>query len=303
MRQFYLLIQKGAAVPHQLSWSHILELLPLKNIQKVNYYVYISEKQNLSYRELRERIKSNEYERIGYKELEKPKVNTFVKNPVIIKTNKKNNSNFEKLKKMSRWLFDSTGNLKPFKEQINDYINGKLPSGTMLIVAKDSQNISYTQVSNVPITMRQRDVKKYFTKHSNLSKDILENLDMELKDSVLGLSSLTMDNAIIIVLNKESNGNPIIVSISLDKPNASILVNEITSVYDKRKFQDFLNRTAKAGGNFYTNKNTKEWLFRNRLQLPIRPNNSLASNKNISQSDAKVKSDISANNMHNKVKS
>ncbi len=42
---------------------------------------------NLSVRELRERIKSNEYERIGYKEeLKEPKINTLIKNPVIIKT-------------------------------------------------------------------------------------------------------------------------------------------------------------------------------------------------------------------------
>ena len=46
------------------------------------------QEQNLSYRELHKRIKSKEYERIGYKEeLEEPKVNTFIKNPIIIKTN------------------------------------------------------------------------------------------------------------------------------------------------------------------------------------------------------------------------
>ena len=87
MRQFYLMIQKGAAMRHQLSWTHYKNLLPIKNTQEINYYIYISEKQNLSYRELRNRIKSNEYERIGYKEeTEKPKVNTLIKNPVIIKT-------------------------------------------------------------------------------------------------------------------------------------------------------------------------------------------------------------------------
>ena len=47
--------------------------------------------QNLSYRELNERIKSNEYERIGYKEeLEEPKISTLIKNPIIIKTNNSN---------------------------------------------------------------------------------------------------------------------------------------------------------------------------------------------------------------------
>ena len=63
MRQFYLMIKKGSAVPNQLSWSHVVELLPLKDIQAIKYYIYIAEKQNLSYRELRNCIKLNEYER------------------------------------------------------------------------------------------------------------------------------------------------------------------------------------------------------------------------------------------------
>ena len=51
--------------------------------------VVISE--NLSYRELQERIKSNEYERIGCKEeLEEPKINTLIKNPILIKVKNKN---------------------------------------------------------------------------------------------------------------------------------------------------------------------------------------------------------------------
>ena len=88
MRQFYLMIQKGAALQHQLTWTHYKTLLPLKDIKKINYYIYITQSQKLSYRELRQRIKSNEYERIGYKEeLENPKVNTLIKNPIIIKTN------------------------------------------------------------------------------------------------------------------------------------------------------------------------------------------------------------------------
>ncbi|MBQ7136426.1 MAG: DUF1016 family protein [Bacilli bacterium] len=31
MRQFYYMIEKGVAVPHQLSWSHVLAILPIEN--------------------------------------------------------------------------------------------------------------------------------------------------------------------------------------------------------------------------------------------------------------------------------
>ena len=85
MRQFYLLFRKRSTLSSELTWSHYTELLKIKNINEVKYYIYITDKQNLSVRELREKIKSNEYERIGYKEeLEEPKINTFIKNPIII---------------------------------------------------------------------------------------------------------------------------------------------------------------------------------------------------------------------------
>ena len=71
----------------KLSWSHICELLSLDDIIEIKYYINISVLRNLSVRELWERIKSEEYERIGYKEeLEESKINTLIKNPIVIKT-------------------------------------------------------------------------------------------------------------------------------------------------------------------------------------------------------------------------
>ena len=90
MRQFYFLIEKGVALPHQLSWSHILSILPINEVNIINYYINIFIKQNLSYRELRQKIKSKEYERLDDKTKQKlinqeeTKVTDFVKNPIII---------------------------------------------------------------------------------------------------------------------------------------------------------------------------------------------------------------------------
>ena len=57
MRQFYNIIQKGATLWHQLSWSHYKELLPLKNIDKINFYIKLIINNNLGVRELSRRIK------------------------------------------------------------------------------------------------------------------------------------------------------------------------------------------------------------------------------------------------------
>ena len=94
MRKFYLLFQKGGAMRHQLynlTWTHYRYLLPLNDINAIKYYVDISSMQNLSYRELRERIKSKEYERLGKNiDIEKSKVESLIKNPILIKVNNKN---------------------------------------------------------------------------------------------------------------------------------------------------------------------------------------------------------------------
>ena len=64
MKKFYNLAEKMATVSPKLSYSHYVELLPIKDLNKIKYYVDICEKQNLSIRELRTRIKNNEYERL-----------------------------------------------------------------------------------------------------------------------------------------------------------------------------------------------------------------------------------------------
>ena len=91
MRKLFVLLEKLATVSQQLSYGHYVELLPYEDINKVRYYIKIIEEQNLSIRQVREKIKNKEYERLpNYtrKKLinkEKLKAVDFVKNPVIIK--------------------------------------------------------------------------------------------------------------------------------------------------------------------------------------------------------------------------
>ena len=90
MRQFYLLGKKVAPLAQQLTWSHYVELISLKNIDEIRYYIDISASQNLSRNELRNRIKSKEYDRLDNKTKEKlinkedTLVSDFIKDPIII---------------------------------------------------------------------------------------------------------------------------------------------------------------------------------------------------------------------------
>ena len=93
MLKYYNFISKGKlpTLSAKLSWSHYDEILRFDDIKKVIYYIKICEQQNLSVRQLRTRIKSNEYERLPddskNKLITKKKtaIVDFVKNPIHIR--------------------------------------------------------------------------------------------------------------------------------------------------------------------------------------------------------------------------
>ena len=105
MRQFYILVKIGATLSHLSTWSHYVELLKFKDIDKINYYINISIKHNLSVRELRYRIKNNEYERLDnntktkLKIKEDTKINDLIKNPILIRNSYKYNKISENILK------------------------------------------------------------------------------------------------------------------------------------------------------------------------------------------------------------
>jgi predicted nuclease of restriction endonuclease-like (RecB) superfamily len=94
MRKFYE-ISKSQPMAGQLSWSHYIELMKIKNINELNYYINQCILFNLSRNDLRTKIKSHEYERLPEEtktkliKQEQPNIKDLVPSPIIIK-NKKN---------------------------------------------------------------------------------------------------------------------------------------------------------------------------------------------------------------------
>ena len=96
IRQFYLFFknEKWSTMSTKICWSHFTELLSIKENNKIKYYIRITEEQNLGVRELREKIKNKEYERLdeGTKEkfikAEEPEIGEYIKKPILIKINK-----------------------------------------------------------------------------------------------------------------------------------------------------------------------------------------------------------------------
>ena len=90
MLKFYDISKKMQTLSAELTWSHYCELLSIDNVNEINYYIKITGEHNLSVRELRERIKSKEYQRLDDNtklkliNKEETKVSDFVKNPIVI---------------------------------------------------------------------------------------------------------------------------------------------------------------------------------------------------------------------------
>lgn len=97
IKQFYNISEKVPTMSGKLTWSHWYEMLSIKDINKINYYVSQCEINNYNVRTLRIKIKSNEYERLDEVKRnklimkDKATVVDFVKNPIYIR----NGSNYE----------------------------------------------------------------------------------------------------------------------------------------------------------------------------------------------------------------
>ena len=95
MRKFYEVFNNEKLTPlvSKLSWSHYIQLLSLKNVNEIIYYINVTLNNNLNKRELQERINNQEYDRLSnetkikFIESEELKVNDLVPNPIIIKSN------------------------------------------------------------------------------------------------------------------------------------------------------------------------------------------------------------------------
>ena len=97
MRYFYEIFSniKWNPLGSKLAWSHYRELLGIKDTNEIMYYIGICEKNHLSRRELHDRIKNHEYERLSDETKrklineDKLQVTDLVPNPILIKNDSK----------------------------------------------------------------------------------------------------------------------------------------------------------------------------------------------------------------------
>ena len=199
MRKFYI-FQKGQALPALLTWSHYVELLKIENNVEIMYYINLSINENLSTRQLRERIKNKEYERLDEKtkykliKHEETKVDDFVKNPIIIK----NNLNYE--------VVSEKVLQKMILEDIPAFLN-ELGSGFTFIrneyPIKLGNNYNY-----IDLLLYNYEFNCFVVvelKVTDLKKDHIGQIEVYMNYIDKNLKNITQDKTIGIILCKKDN--------------------------------------------------------------------------------------------------
>ncbi|MBQ6494859.1 MAG: DUF1016 family protein [Bacilli bacterium] len=120
-RRFFNVFSKCPTLSDELSYSHYCEIIWYDEL-KMNYYINLSINQKLSVRQLRERIKSNEYERLPKDtkvkliNKEDNNIEDLVKNPIII--HNKNNYDIVSEKILKKLILED---IESFMKELGNY--------------------------------------------------------------------------------------------------------------------------------------------------------------------------------------
>jgi predicted nuclease of restriction endonuclease-like (RecB) superfamily len=200
IKKFYLLIKKMATVSPKLSYSHYVELLPIENMNIVQYYVSICEKNNLSVRKLRTKIKSQEYERLPKEtknkliNQEQPNIKDLVPNPIFIKN--KNNVEIINEKLLHQLIL----------ENILDFMN-QLGNGYCLVGSEYKIKIGnkYNYLDLLLFNIKFNCYVVIEFKVTELKKEHIGQITLYMNYIDLNVKAFNHDKTIGIVIVKKNN--------------------------------------------------------------------------------------------------
>ncbi len=185
---------------HQLSWSHYRELLSLDNIDKINYYIELCDSQIITRDELKNRIKSKEYERLSERTKEKlianeqPLLPDLVKNPILIKNTNKYNEISEKI--LQQIILED---IKNFMKELGNgfsYISNEYP-------IKIGNNYNYIDLLLYNIEFNCYVVVEL--KVTRLKKEHIGQIEVYMNYVDKNLKKFNQDKTIGIIVCRENN--------------------------------------------------------------------------------------------------
>ncbi|MGN0436967.1 MAG: DUF4116 domain-containing protein, partial [Lachnospiraceae bacterium] len=163
-----------------------------------------------------------------------------------------------------------------FSNSIDMYLNNTLDKTHPIIVGKTSNALALAGAElNKIITINYSTIKKCMSSKETvyhgheLDSDIVKQIPEQLRNPVMILKG-SHDASLIVVSNLvDKNNDKIIISINLDKKMAFCEVNQITSMYGKEKFTNYISKQLNQGNLIAcNNKKANEMLHSIGLQLP-----------------------------------
>lgn len=178
--------------------------------------------------------------------------------------------NTELIRKINKEIVHNDGTIDSFDKQLIQLISGVYDTRFPLVISENTNSLNYIEGFSVnnPLVMNVSTVIKLREKH-DIGYAFVSNCEKYLEESVLAFDSYQHDTSKIILLEEvDDDGFPMIAICRENKDmGGNFMLNEITSIYEKEKLEQLLNRSYDKNAKFYTNEKTERYIKSIGLQL------------------------------------
>lgn len=163
----------------------------------------------------------------------------------------------DKIRRINKSIIKENGTIESFDKQLIELMSGRYDTRFPMVISSNSKCLDYIN-SNItnPILINVSTVIKIKEKH-DIGYAFVSDSEEMIQNSIFAFDSLSHDTSKIIVLNEvDDENNPIIAVVRFNKKMGrdAILINEITSIYEKERLSNLIEKTYNADKVFYKNK-------------------------------------------------
>ena len=163
----------------------------------------------------------------------------------------------DKIRRINKYIIKENGTIESFDKQLIELMSGRYDTRFPMVISSNSKCLDYIN-SNItnPILINVSTVIKIKEKH-DIGYAFVSDSEEMIQNSIFAFDSLSHDTSKIIVLNEvDDENNPIIAVVRFNKKMGrdAILINEITSIYEKERLSNLIEKTYNADKMFYKNK-------------------------------------------------
>lgn len=171
--------------------------------------------------------------------------------------------NIDEIKKINKTVIKEDGNLISFDKQLIQLMSGTYDTSFPLIISDTTKSLSYIDDVNInnPITINSSTVIKIREKH-DIGYDFVSDCEKFLKESAFAFESNVHSTSKIVILDEVDDDNNSMVAICRTDKQVGIklMVNEITSIYDKKNLEKMIVKAYEQNGKIYKNKKTEQYV-------------------------------------------